>query len=121
MPVEFYIKPASYSDISIARKFKFDVALKSKIHADKGYTDYEFEDYLELQRNISFVVQRKNNAKRKPRGFCRKTRKVVETTFSLIVKQFAKKIHAITAKGFEIKIVMFIFAYAKGFLVVSYV
>jgi len=118
-PVEFIIKPGSFSDISIAREFKFDVELQSKIHADKGYTDYEFEDYLELQKNISFAVQRKSNAKRRPRGYCGKTRKVIETTFSQIVKQFAKKIHAVTAKGFELKIVMFIFAYAMDFLVAT--
>lgn len=39
---------------------------------------------------------------------CKKTRKIIETTFSLITGSFARKIHAVTAHGFELKIVMFI-------------
>lgn len=118
-PVEFIIEPGSKSDIKAARAFVFDIPRGSKIHADRAYTDYAFEDYLDLQRNISLIAKRKKNAKRRTKKFCGKTRKVIETTFSSIVRNFSRKIHAITAWGFELKIVMFIFAYAMGFLVAS--
>ena len=38
-------------------------------------------------------------------------RKRIETTFSGITGYFPKKIHAVTAKGFMLKIILFIFAY----------
>jgi hypothetical protein len=59
---------------------------------------------------------RKSNAKRKDRGVCRKIRKIVETAFSVILKDFARKVHAITAFGFELKIAMFIFSYSMKFM-----
>lgn len=119
LPVEFMITPGSVSDIKAARLFALDIPLKSKIHADKGYTDYAFEDYLSLQRQIELCVKRKSNSKRKEKKVCGKTRKVVETAFSLITRNFPRKIHAVTAQGFQVKIYMFIFAYIIGFLVAT--
>lgn len=118
-PIEFTIEPGSRSDIKVAKEFKFEIQKKSTVHADKGYTDYAFEDYLDLQKNINFAAIRKKNSRRKSRGVCKKTRKIIETAFSLITMNFPKKIHAVTAQGFELKVVMFIFAYAMGFLVAT--
>ena len=118
-PVEFIIEPGSFSDIRVARSFKFNIPKGSIIHADKAYTDYNFEDYLELQRQIILAARRKDNAKRKDKGMSTKTRKIIETSFSSILNNFSRKIHAVTAKGFELKIIMFIFAYAIKFLVAT--
>lgn len=118
-PVEFIIKPGSVSDIKVARSFKFNIPKKSKIHADKGYTDYGFEDHLEFSRQIHLLAVRKENAKRKDRGVCKKTRKIVETAFSSITSLFSRTIHAVTARGFELKVIMFIFAYAMKFKVAT--
>lgn len=115
-PIEFIIEPGSTHDMTIARVFNFDIPEGSKIHADKGYTDYEFEDYLELQRQIHFLAIRKSNAKRTDRGTNTKIRKMVETAFSVILKDFGRKVHAVTAYGFQLKIVMFIFAYSMKFM-----
>lgn len=115
-PVEFFITPGSVSDIKAARSLSFNLPKFSNIHADRAYNDYDFEDYLELQRQLNLKPQRKKNSKRKDKGMCSKTRKVIETTFSSITNNFAKKIHAVTAHGFELKIFMFIFAYAMQFL-----
>ena len=46
------------SCIVVARSFKFDLAKGSKIHADKGYTDYQFEDHLELEQDDIISEQR---------------------------------------------------------------
>lgn len=118
-PVEFIIEPGAKSDIKAAKEFTLDVPRGSEIYGDKAYNDYEFEDYLDFQRGISLVAKRKKNAKRRQKSENFKTRKVIETAFSSIVMNFSRKIHAITAHGFELKIVMFIFAYASGFLVAS--
>jgi hypothetical protein len=115
-PVEFFIEPGSTSDIVVARSFNFNLPKGSKIHADKGYTDYGFEDHLEFSKQIHLLTVRKENAKRPDRGVCKKNRKRIESTFSSIVGDFASKVHAITAFGFELKIAMFIFAYSMKFM-----
>jgi len=43
-------------------------------------------------------------------------RKVVETTGSRIERLLPKSIHAITAKGFEIKVALFVLACSINFL-----
>jgi hypothetical protein len=43
-------------------------------------------------------------------------RKVVETTGSLIERLLPKSIHAVTAKGFEIKVALFVLACSINFL-----
>jgi Transposase DDE domain len=115
-PVEFIIEPGSVSDVVVARSFKFDLPKGAKVHADKGYTDYGFEDHLEFKQQIHLLVRRKENAKRKDRGICTKTRKIVESTFSAIFAAFSRTVHAITAFGFELKIALFIFAYSMKFM-----
>ncbi len=44
-------------------------------------------------------------------------RKVIETTNSLVTRRFSKAIHAVTAIGFELKIVLFLLAHSIGGLV----
>jgi hypothetical protein len=39
-------------------------------------------------------------------------RKYIETAFSSITNLFSKKIHALTPRGFELKIVWFVLAFA---------
>ena len=39
-------------------------------------------------------------------------RKMIETTNSLITKLFPKKIHSVTAEGFEMKVFLFILAHS---------
>ena len=44
------------------------------------------------------------------------TRKKIETTFSCITQRFSRTIHAVLAKGFEIKIIAFIIAHSMNLL-----
>jgi len=43
-------------------------------------------------------------------------RKIVETTGSLIERLLPKSIHAVTARGFEIKVALFVLACSVNFL-----
>ncbi|KKP27204.1 MAG: Transposase family protein [candidate division TM6 bacterium GW2011_GWF2_30_66] len=115
-PVEFIIEPGSYSDIGTTKKFSFNFDYGAKIYADKGYTDYKFEDYLEFYRNINLIPQRKKNSKRSGVEYNGRIRKKIETAFSEIVRNFPNRIHAVTASGFELKAFLFIMAYAISFL-----
>ena len=45
-PVEFSLAGASEADISLFKEMSLDLPEGSIIHADKGYTDYHYEDLL---------------------------------------------------------------------------
>ena len=59
---------------------------------------------------------RKKNSKRKGGGYLaqirRRKRKIIETVFSCIEKLMPRSIHAVTKMGFELKVTLFVLAYA---------
>ena len=112
IPVEFSIVPGSESDVQALRKLPLTVAPESSIYADSAYTDYTIEDDAKDGEMLRLMIQRKSNSKRKDEPWIRflkqHMRKGIETTFSVLKGLFLRKIHAVTFKGFLIKIVMFI-------------
>jgi hypothetical protein len=114
-PVEIIFAPASENDGRVFKDFNLDLPVNSIIYADRAYTDYEYEEFLE-ENNICLVAHRKENATRQHdpcREYLRDVyRKRIETVFSQITKLFPKSIHAVTQKGFELKVYMFILAYS---------
>ena len=62
------------------------------------------------------MAQRKKNSTRPVPGWIRyvndQARKRIETTFSLIAKRFAKSIHAVTPRGFALKVFLTVLAFA---------
>jgi IS5 family transposase len=116
MPIEFTITPASIADITAFKMMEIDLPSNSTIYADKAYTDYNFEDLLYEISNIRLMAERKENAKRQHSGCMRylqsKLRKRIETTFSEISRLFPRKIEAVTARGFLMKLLIFVFSFA---------
>lgn len=119
-PVELIFAPGSVHDVKIFRSFNLDLPKESTIYTDSANTDYEYEDILKEAANITLFAARKENSKRKREPYIefliQQARKKVETTFSRITALFPKKIHAVTAKGFELKIFCFILAYSFSLL-----
>lgn len=119
-PVEFSLAAGSESDIKIFKEMSLDLPAGSKIYGDKAYNDYGYEDLAREAANIQVIAQRKDNSKRKIstalNHILSVTRKRIETTFSCITQRFSKTIHAVTAKGFEIKIIAFIIAHSMNLL-----
>ena len=113
-PVEFTITPGSVNDLKAAKTFTFNLLKDSNIYADKGYNDYEFENYLKKERKINLLPQRKSNSK-KPNKYKPKIRKRIESVFSSIVAMFPNRIHAVTRNGFELKVILFICLYYSFF------
>ena len=115
-PVEFFLTPGAFSDTKSLENYIFDLPEGSTIYGDKAYNYYEIEDFLKEIDGINLQPIRKKNTKRplKPWDeFTQKLyRKMIETTNSLITKLFPKKIHAVTTKGFEIKVFLFILAHS---------
>jgi len=115
IPVEYFISAGSFHDVTAFQSMNIDLPANSELFADSAYTDYELEDlYLECEK-IHLQVMRKSNSKRKDSqalAYIKKElRKRIETTFSEITTFFPKSIHAVTAEGFILKIVLFLFAY----------
>lgn len=115
IPVEFCFVPGSESDVQALKKLPMSVAPESNIYADSAYTDYTIEEDIKEAEQINLRVQRKCNSKRKDEPWVRflkeYMRKGIETTFSMIKALFLRKIHAVTYKGFLLKIVLFIVAF----------
>src|SRR3569833_1469433 len=115
IPVEFCFVPGSESDVQALKKLPMTVAPESKIYGDSAYTDYTVEDDAREADLIELMIQRKSNSKRTDEPWIRylklQMRKRIETTFSMLKGLFLKKIHAVTFKGFLLKILMFIIGF----------
>lgn len=116
-PVEFILTPGSCADVTAFKKLELNLSAGAVVYGDKAYTDYGEEDFLLEVANIELKPQRKNNAKRYfdkcTEYLIDRRRKIVETVFSGIARLFPKHIHAVTARGFELKVALF--ACAAGF------
>jgi hypothetical protein len=114
-PVEFTLAAGSEADVSIFKDLELDLPEGSIIYADKGYTDYDYEDLLE-EVGLHLKAQRKKNSKRPMAAWeeflGNPVRRYIETVFSQLTNFFPKKIHAVTPRGFELKLVCFLLAFS---------
>ena len=114
-PVEFTLAAASESDIGLLKELKLELPEGAIICADKGYTDYHCEDLLE-DVGLHLKAQRKKRSKRPmplwEEFLGKPIRQYIETVFSKLSAMFAGRIHAVTPRGFELKIVCFLLAYS---------
>lgn len=115
VPVQFYIHAGSFADITALKAMPLELPRGSELYADAGYTCYEVEDLMAECEQVQLRCCRKSNSRRKDEphmAFLKDCyRKRIETTFSGITGLFPKKIHAVTAEGFILKLILFIFAY----------
>jgi len=114
-PVEFSLAAGSEADVTVFKELNLDLPEGSIICADKAYTDYDYEDLLE-EVGLHLKAQRKKNSKRPMPAWeeflGKPVRHYIETVFSQLTNFFPKKIHAVTPKGFELKIVCFLLAFS---------
>lgn len=114
-PVEFCLAAGSEADVAVFKNLDLDLPEGSIILADKAYTDYDYEDLLK-EVGLHLKAQRKKDSKRPmlmwEEFLGKPIRQYIETVFSGITSLFAKKIHAVTPRGFEMKIVWFLLAFA---------
>ena len=115
IPVEFGYVPGCENDSISLKNLQMELPAESEVFADSAYTNYEIEDQLMECDQIALKVHRKANATRKDSvsaAFIKEyMRKRVETTISEIKGLFLRKIHAVTFKGWLLKITLFIFAF----------
>jgi hypothetical protein len=115
-PVEFSLVAGSEADVRVFKDLQLDLPEGSVICADKAYTDYHYEDLLKEAAGLHLKAQRRKNSKRPMPAWeeflSNRIRKYIETVFSGITDLFSRKIHAVTPRGFELKIVWFLLAFA---------
>ena len=115
-PVEFSIVAGSEADVRVFKDLELDLPEGSIICAEKAYTDYHYEDLLKEAGGLELKAHRKKNSKRPMPAWeefvSKSIRKYIERVFSGISRLFPKKIHAVTPRGFELKIVWFVLAFA---------
>ena len=115
VPVDFYVHAGAEADQTGLRALAPQLPEGSVCYADAGYTDYRAEDLWADTGQQVLLAARKGNSKRPHEPaqafLIQHFRKRVETSISGITALFPKKIHAVTAQGFALKIMLFIFAY----------
>lgn len=115
LPVEFAFMPGRASDVRGLDVLPLELPAGSELFLDSGYTDYTAEDAAREADEVRYSVCRKKNSKRfdEPAERIYKTqmRKKIETVFSEITRLFPKRIHAVTLKGFLMKVSFFIIAF----------
>ncbi len=112
-PVEFSLVAGSEADVKVFKELNLDLPEGSIICADMAYTDYE--DPLE-EVGLHLKAQRRKNSKRPmplwEEFLGKPIRQYIETVFGKLTNLFSKKVHAVTARGFELKIVWFLLAFS---------
>jgi Transposase DDE domain len=115
VPVELCFMPGSEHDIDGLRKMTVDLPGESIVYGDSAYTEYELEELFKETELIDLKISRKSNSLKpdKPwEAFIKTTmRKRIETTISEIIEMTPQSIHAVTQKGFLIKLLLFVLAY----------
>lgn len=119
-PVEFFLTPDSYNDTSALKAYFSDLPAGSRLTGDKTYTDYVLEDMINEAGIFFFPLRKKNSSHPVPpwvHYLMSSYRKMVETTGSLIERLLPNHIHAVTARGFEIKVALFVLACSINYLI----
>lgn len=122
VPVELAFLPGSASDVRGLGVLALDLPAGSELFMDSGYTDYGAEDAAAEMDGVTFAVQRKRRSRRwdEPwRAYYKQLmRRRIETVFSQITALFPRHIHATSFRGFQLKVSLFIIAFAldKAFI-----
>jgi DDE family transposase len=115
-PVEMFLVPGSTADVVALDVFDFNLESGSTVYGDSAFTLYEVEDLLQEKCEIDLSPMRKKNSKRQATASLAYLqavgRKQVETAGSMIERLLPKSIHAVTAKGFTLKVFLFVLAYS---------
>ncbi len=114
-PVDYFVTAGSFHDSTALQAMQINLPVGSELYGDSGYTDYEQEDLYAECDQIYLKIHRKKNSLRPDAAwdvFLKKHfRKPIENVFSQITNLFPRKIHAVTAEGFLLKLFLFLLAF----------
>jgi hypothetical protein len=120
-PREFLFSPASMHDLKAFQKIYLGTLPKgSTILGDKAYISQAYEHELLSSKGILLVAERKTSSKRGQslvyQRYGKKIRKRIETAFSKMVSWLPRHIHAVTNRGFIIKLMALVTTFSLSFL-----
>ncbi len=114
-PVELFLVPGADNDTGALQWYQFDLPQGASIIGDKAFNHYAIEDDLAAV-GLHLAPLRKKNSKRAIPPWAtywrQHVRQSIETVGSLLTDRFPKTIRAVSAAGFELKIVLFVLAYS---------
>lgn len=122
VPVEMTFLPGAANDTRGLGVLPLALPAGSELFMDSGYADYGTEDAAREADGVSFAVQRKRRSRRWDEpwraSYKQLMRKRIETAFSQITALFPRHIHATSFRGFQLKVSLFIIAFAldKAFI-----
>src|SRR5512143_3903871 len=120
-PVEALLAPGGTGDVQALEVFHFALPDGSTVYPDAAFTHSEIEQgWWETQR-ITLLPMRQANSTRPVPAWTAyrqaRSRKIIETAGSQIDRLMPRNIRAVTAQGFELKVMLFVLAYSLSFLV----
>ena len=114
-PVEYTFTPGAWAEIDGFRQMPLQLPEFAQLFGDSGLTDYSHEQDLNDGQNIEMKIARKKNSKKQHYPWwnflINVERKPIESTFSELTALLSRKIHAVSQKGFLLKVVLLIFAH----------
>lgn len=115
IPVEFMVTAGSVHDNTTFQVMDINLPQNSDFYGDSAYINKVHKDFHSEFNRIRFKAATKKNSLERNTWAeeleNRYYRKAIENTFADITAKFPKKIHAVTAKGFLLKILIFIIMY----------
>ena len=115
-PIEMLLVPGSTADIAALRSMELNLPEGSLILGDGGFLDIAFEKALAEDAGLHLIVPRRRNMKQQLDGCLEYLRafyrKRVETTFSQLAERMARSIHAVTPRGFELKVMLTVLTFS---------
>lgn len=119
-PVAFFLTPGADADTGALQWYQVDLPAGAMIVGDKAFNVDTIADDLHAL-GINLAPLRKRHSKRAIppwEPYLRSLyRKYIETAGSVLLQRIPKTIHAVTATGFELKLVLFLLAYSLDGLV----
>ncbi len=115
IPIEFMVTAGSIHDNTTFQVMNINLPKNSDLYGDAAYLNQQHRELLLEFNQIRLKAATKKNSVLKNTWAeeleNRYYRKTIENTFAEITAKFPKKIHAVTAKGFLLKILCFIIMY----------
>ena len=115
LPVEVMLAPGSEADISAFKCLPLDLPEQAHIFADAGYLDDQERALLGGTAGLHLVAARRANCKEQLPPWVsyisKHERKRIETVFSQAMSAFGRTIHAVTPRGFEMKVFLTVLAH----------
>ena len=116
LPIDIQLAPASYHDLTILKNTPLDPLPKGAILVgDAAYLSKSFKGVVAKQ-GIELITDKRRNSKKglpiREWHILKRVRKMIETSISSITAFMPRAIKAVTSRGFRIKILGFVLAFA---------